>query len=448
MVDFKKIQSYYSQDYVKKSILDVTKDREVAGIYKDGRFGKRPDILQYPADIEQAVRDGVISFHGSVERWKHPMKLKSGMTKNQLDEIRKGWDVLIDVDVPDFEIAKIFVKQTIVAVTDHGVSNYGLKYTGGKSFHIIIPFESLPSKINMEPIRTQYPEAMEKIIEYIQWYTKEPLIDELISFGTPSEIAERVGKDFADIAGEDGIDPYKVVDMDIFGSRHLFRLPYAIHEKSLRISMPLKVRELDKFEKKDADIENAKKGANFISKPKINDAEGLVVEAFDWASKHKKRKIEFTSKPKKRRKKVKKILEDDFPPCVKDILNGISDGRKRSVFILINFLRNMGWKEEEIEKRLHKWNENNYPPLGRNYIRSQMRWHSNQNRNLLPPSCDNDNFYKSFDVCKPDEICKGNTGKITVKNPINYAFRKMKREGRIKSSKKSKSKKRRKKYYR
>jgi len=119
-----------------------------------------------------------------------------------------------------------------------------------------------------------------------------------------------------------------------------------------------------------------------------------------------------------------------FPPCVGAILNGLADGRKRSAFILMNFLRNMGWSSEEIDKTITDWNEKNYPPLRRNYLRSQMRWHLRQQRNLLPPNCSNANFYCSFGVCLPDKICKGGTDKITIKNPINYPFRKLKREQR------------------
>jgi DNA primase large subunit len=122
------------------------------------------------------------------------------------------------------------------------------------------------------------------------------------------------------------------------------------------------------------------------------------------------------------------VPEEHFPPCIKNhIFKGVTDGRKRSVFILVNFLRNMGWNVDQIEKRLVEWNEKNYPPLRTNYLRSQLRWHFRQDRNLLPPNCDNQNFYISMGVCDPDEICKGGTDKITIKNPANYPFRKMRK---------------------
>lgn len=437
VVNYKIVNEYYSRPDVQKFIIEAAKEREVVSVFKDGKFGKRPDILQYPADIEQAVREGTISFHGSVEHWQQPMKLDAGMTKQQLDGLRSGWDVFIDVDVPDFEIAKATVKHIIAALRDHGISSFSLKFTGGKSFHIGIPFESLPQKVDMKPTVLQYPEAMEKIIEYLKWYTTEPLREVLLSLATPTELAERVGKTIADITSEEGVEPFKIVSMDIFGSRHMFRLPYSLHERSLLVSLPIKIGQIDKFQKEDASPEKVRVVEKFlVTQREVRDAEALVVEAFDWAAKYMKEKPEALPEPKIKAK-LRKIPESQFPPCVHSICKGVADGRKRSVFILINFLRNMGWKPEEIEKRLVEWNERNYPPLRTNYIRTQFRWHLQQDRNLLPPNCDNENFYTSFGVCKPDAICMGNTQTITIKNPVNYAFRRMRREGKFSRDKRS-----------
>jgi hypothetical protein len=33
-------------------------------------------------------------------------------------------------------------------------------------------------------------------------------------------------------------------------------------------------------------------------------------------------------------------------------------------------------------------------------------------------------------VCQPDETCRGGTEKIIIKNPVNYAFRKMRKPAR------------------
>lgn len=426
MVDFQKIWNYYSRESILKALVETGKDREVVSVYSDGRFGKRPDVIQYPQDILQAVAEGTVAFHGSVERWQQPMKLDVGLNKPDLDKIRIGWDIFIDPDVDDFEIAKITVKQIIEALKDHGISSYSVKFSGGQGFHIGIPFEALPEKINLQPISIQYPDFLQKIIEYIKWYIKDQLREEIVALLSPTDISQKIGKSLAEISGDEGIEPFKIISMDVFGSRHLFRLPYSLHEKTMLVSLPIKRENIDKFEKEQALPEKVKVEEKFLA-PKIvlHDAEALVVEALDWSAKYKVEVREELPRPTVMRR-MRAIPEQYFPPCVQLIGKGLADGRKRSVFILINFLRNMGWDLEKLEKKMMEWNEKNYPALRANYLRTQLRWHLRQERNLLPPNCDNQQFYVSMGVCSPDNICKGGTDKITIKNPVNYPFRKMK----------------------
>jgi hypothetical protein len=431
-MSFQKVWNYYSREDVQQALLEVAKDREVVSVYKDGSFGKRPNVIVYPQDILQEVKQGAIAFHGSVERWKQPMKLTSGLLKEEMDKLRKGFDILIDIDVKDFELAKMATKQIIEALEDHGIKNYSCKFTGGKSFHIGVCYEALPKKINFKETFLLYPELPQKIIEYLKYYCKEKLRDKFLELGNPFDIAKRVGKNLDEIVDEDGINPWRVVEIDsmLISARHLFRLPYSLHEKSLLVSLPLDPKNLEEFQKEDAKPENIEVREKFLHmKRNIEDARDLVVEALDWAS--KQREIIEPIKPKRIiRRKLRKIPEDLFPPCINKILLGLPDGRKRSVFILINFLRNMGWKWEEIEKKLYEWNEKNIPPLRRNYIRTQLRWHIKQERNLLPPNCDNLIFYKNptMNVCSPDIICKDRTDEIAIKNPVVYPFKKLKRK--------------------
>ncbi len=432
MVDFQKIYNYYSRESVQKALLEVAANREVVSVFKDGSFGKRPDLIQYAGDVIQAIAEGTIAFHGSVERWNNPMKLDVGMTKQDLDSLRQGWDIIIDPDVPDFEIGKLATKQIIEALKDNGLKNYSLKYSGGKGFHIGICAESLPEKINMQPINMLYPDLQQTVIEYIKWYIRDMLKEGLTALDTPAKLSQKVGKPLKDITNQDGIDPFKIVSMDVFGSRHLFRLPYSLHEKSLLVSLPIKPEDLSKFEKEQALPEKVKVDEKFlIPKVALHDAEPLVVEALDWASKFKTEIKEELPKDRKFAK-VKFVQEQYFPPCISSILKGVADGKKRSVFILVNFLRNMGWDLEKVEKKLSEWNEKNYPPLRTNYLRTQLRWHFRQDRNLLSPNCDNQNFYISMNVCNPDNFCKGGSENITIKNPVNYPFRKLKRTDKLK----------------
>jgi len=439
-IDFQKVWNWYSRESVQRAIVEVAKNREVVCVYRDAKFGKRPDLIQYPQDILQAVAEGTVSFHGSVERWEQPMKLDVGLTKVDLDNLRTGWDIFIDPDVEDFEIAKIVTKQIVEFFKDHGLKNYSIKYTGGKGFHIGIPFEALPEKVNLQLTARQYPDILQKIVEYVKWYIADQLREDILVLDTPVNISQRVNKPIDKIVGKDGLDPFKVIAMDVFSSRHLFRLPYSLHEKSLLVSLPIKPDNIDKFEKEQASPEKVKVEEKFlIPKVDLHDAEVLVVEALDWATKHMVEVKEELPQLKKLIK-VREVPEQYFPPCVQAVLKGVADGRKRSVFVLINFLRNVGWDVEKLEKRMAEWNEKNYPPLRANYLRTQLRWHLRQSRNLLPPNCDNPNFYTDMRVCDPDEICTGGTGKIVLKNPVNYPFKKLgrrqKRLGKKKSGRK------------
>ena len=239
-------------------------------------------------------------------------------------------------------------------------------------------------------------------------------------------IAQRVGKKLSEITSPDGLDPFKVVSMDLFSHRHLFRLPYSLHEKSLLVSLPIDKKNLEGFEKTFALPEKVKVDEKFlIPRVKVKDAEGLVIEAMDWASRNKV-EIKERSPFKIKFAKTSPIPEEFFPPCIQKILTGISDGRKRGVFILINFLKNVGWETEKIEKRMIEWNEKNSPPLRSNYLRSQLGWHFRQNKNLLPPNCENKNFYSVMGI---DMECE-KLHQEGIKNPVNFAFRKMKQSKR------------------
>jgi DNA primase large subunit len=421
-INFQTVWNYYSRESITKAIAEVSKDREVVSVFRDGRFGKRPDVIQYPQDVLQAVANGTVAFHGSVERWQQPMKLDVGMSKPDLDKLRTGWDVLIDIDVDSFDIAKIAARRILDALKDHGVMSYMIKFTGGSSFHIAIPFESMPENINMVQTSQLYPELMQKVIEYLKWYIKDQLKEELLAF-SQQEISQKIGKPIEHFATQEGIDPFKIISMDVFGSRHLFRLPYSLHESSSLISLPIKPSNLEKFEKVLAQPEKVKVDEKFLAlRIHTKDAEALVVEASDWASKHMAEKE--VQLPRMQMKiKMRVFQEEYFPPCIKTILAGMKDGRKRSAFVLINFLRNMGWDSERIERRIIEWNEKNEPPLRTAYLRAQLRWHFRQDRNLLPPNCENENFYKVLGLY---DLCSHTVDHTRVKNPVNYPFRVLK----------------------
>ena len=94
----------------------------------------------------------------------------------------------------------------------------------------------------------------------------------------------------------------------------------------------------------------------------------------------------------------------------------MADGKKRSLFILINFFRSLGMEMEPLEEKLTEWNKLNKPALKKGYIDAQLIWHS-KHKPVLPPNFNND-VYKEIGVFQPDIISR------KVKNPVSYTIRK------------------------
>ena len=45
------------------------------------------------------------------------------------------------------------------------------------------------------------------------------------------------------------------------------------------------------------------------------------------------------------------------------MLEGMADGRKRALFVLVNFLSSCNYSNEEIEVLIKEWNQRNREPL-------------------------------------------------------------------------------------
>lgn len=418
------ILEYYSRKDVQQALLETGKNREVVGVYPSGNFDKRPNIIAYPDDILQLVKKGVVAFHGSLEHWSNPMSLSTEMTPLDLDKLRIGWDLIIDPDCPDFEISKLAVKVIIGALDDHGVKNYSIKFTGGKGFHIGISFDTLPKVVNQKSIESLYPEIPRAAIEYLKNYIKDQLRDEILNLDNTNGIAKRVERPVEEIVSQNVLDPLKIVSIDsaVVSSRHLFRLPYSLHEKTSLVSVPITIQELDKFSKEDASIGKVKVKLKFLTdRLKLKEATSLIIEALDFVARHRPEETKTVYRGPDR--KIKYFTKKYFPPCILKLLEGnLIDGKKRALFILITFLRNVGWDWDQIEKEIFEWNQRNVRQLRTNYIKSQLRWHRLQKKNILPPNCDHPNFYKALGVYEDGAFHK------TVKNPVNYPYKKLKRE--------------------
>ena len=231
-----------------------------------------------------------------------------------------------------------------------------------------------------------------------------------------SNIGLKNDNDFENL---DGFNPFFIVDIDtvLISSRHMFRAPYSIHEKSGLVSIPIDPDKIDEFKKEDARPENVKIAHPFLEREDVSKAETFVLQAFDETSGNEIEKMEReeTNKLMNRsidmntyeggiKKKGKfeipsqPVKADFFPPCILKIMSGIKeDGRKRALFILINFLKSCGWSVEDIKEfACKKWNEKNYEPLREGYILSQISWHKRQAKSILHPNCENKSYYQDL----------------------------------------------------
>ncbi len=485
--------SYYSRQDVRKAIFDFSQNREVVPRYFEG-FGKRPDALQYDSDILAFVKKGATSFHCSEEHWKDVLRLSTEMSEEELNELREGWDLLIDIDCKYLEYSKKAAKAIIQALEFHGVKSVGIKFSGSKGFHIIVPWRAFPKEIYGKETRKMFPEWPRLICQYLMEVARPILeremeeedlkftskLDKGIRCEKCKKIAQEICKlvfqcpickreEISELWGElkkrkcpdckidmvekdrkifykclecninsleepesfkSSIDIFKVLGVDVIlvSNRHLFRAPYSLHEKTSLASVVIDKNKIQDFQIQDANPLRVQI-KNFLPEAEKEEARELLLQAIDWGKSR-----ESVQKKKDRvygEVVIKDLTPNLFPPCITNILNGVKkDGRKRALFILMNFFKSLKLSEEEIKKKIEDWNKKNYKPLKEGYIRSQLNWHRKQKVVMLPPNCDK-LYYKDLSVCQPDSFCK------FIKNPINYSIKK---SFLIKRRKKSKSK--------
>src|SRR3989344_9127692 len=97
---------YYKRPEIQKAIVAAASQREVAVRFGES-FGKRPDVLQYEGEILELVKQGATSFHVSEELWQDPMQLNASLHRKQLDDLRVGWDLVLDIDCPQLEYSGV-----------------------------------------------------------------------------------------------------------------------------------------------------------------------------------------------------------------------------------------------------------------------------------------------------------------------------------------------------
>lgn len=499
---------YYSQPEVKKAIYQFSQDREVIPRYYEG-FGKRPDTFQYENDIIEQVRRGATSFHCSEELWSDPLEISIDMSKDQFNNLRIGWDLLLDIDSPYLEYSKIYTKLLVDALKFHGIENLGIKFSGSKGFHLIIPWKAFPQQIYNQLTKDMFPEWPRIICEYLDSIIKPKLTEKIFQQQSLKELAQRTGKSEEDLIIDECIScdrqatkrfqitwvcetcknienvvkydtkrtpkcpnddcrkPLKEVsrieilfckycnfssdknpemfvrarqkteilieaDLILVAPRHLFRMPYSLHEKTSLSSIVI-----DKDQIEDFQITDAKPFRSAIlpyyPNPKPEEARELLLQALDWHEQKEKQELAIQEKreqatsiipinPNKKKSDFKKIeipnpSNEIFPPQIKLLLEGVKqDGRKRALFILISFFKSLGVPDNDIEKRIFEWNEKNYQPIKKGYIISQLNWYR-KNPPRMPPNFNNP-IYRDLNVDKPDKLA------LQTKNPVSYAVKK------------------------
>jgi len=514
MLTLSQTLSYYKRKDVEKLILEHAKDKEI-GVRFNESFGKRPDILVYENDILESAKSGCTSLHCSEELWSNPLDLNANLRRNELDNLRIGWDLILDIDCPYWSFSKLTTYVFIKALKDHGIDCVTVKFSGGKGFHIAVPFEAFPEKVidintkKLVDVKTQFPEGPRKIAQYLLHYIAENLITvdkekNIVRFGKvdvkfekllsdtqktekdltitrcencKKKIVEKekdlfveyvcpsceyqmkdVDKKFVScpkckrimekysakkalcecgsnkVRSELELSSLIEVDTVLISSRHMYRMPYSLHEKTGLVSMPFDIKHVLKFEKIEADV-NKFKPYKFLDRDeaKPGEASSLFQKAFDYqpekATKYKDdmRKVFFKEKKEMTSQNIAldnaPIPEEFFPPCIKKISAGLEDGKKRGLLILINFLNSCNWEYEKIEEYVMKWNEKNKPDqLRETYIRGQLRYYKQQAANnkekMMPPNCDNKGYMVDTQFCNPDGLCK------SIKNPVQYAKKK------------------------
>ena len=412
--------SFYKQKFVQEAIVANAIDKEVAIKYGEAGFGKRPDLLKYPNDVLSLVQEGATSFHISEEHWSNVLQVHPELNRAELDKLRSGWDLILDIDSEFFEYSQIAADLIVKALQDHGITAITAKFSGNKGFHIAVPYEAFPKQVHNQNLKNLFPEGPRRIAFYLRDIIKQHLASRILEKEDINVIMKKAGKSFTELLEDKRFNPFALVGIDtiLLSSRHLYRSVYSFNEKSGLVSVPVALDTILAFSKDQAKPENIKPVCRFLDSNVVpGEARQLVIQAFDYTPKEEKPRedeIKAFIAPEQA------VPEQFFPPCIKLILAGMEDGKKRSLFILTNFLTSLGWDYDQIEALLHEWNKKNKQPLKEVLIKGHLRYHKQHRKRILPPNCQNVQYYTDLRVCMPDNLCR------MIKNPVHYALRKTK----------------------
>ncbi len=428
---------FYKRKDIQEAMIEHAENKEIGTRYSES-FGKRPDTLRYPKEIIELALKGVTSFHCSEELWENPLDLSSTSVKKDMDELRKGWDLVLDIDCKFIDYSKICADLIIKLLKHCEVKDYSCKFSGNKGFHIGVPFEAFPTQVGNIQTKLLFPEAAKKIAAYVKEKIKEDLGKRILAFEqgdfykikdkvelSAEEITQYEKNEFGDRVAKLNVDKFLEIDTVLIAPRHLYRMPYSLHEKSGLVSLPIDPDRVMEFEREMAHPDKILMPMFTFLNRNVSgpSATNLLRQSLDFQTstivqREEKERVKMQREKEAEEAITSPIREEFFPPCMKLLLNGVEDGKKRAVFCWSGFLGKIGWDKKEIEAFCLGWNrEKNTQgagPLRDNYISSQLRYFKPGEK--LPPNCNNEAYYKSIGVCKPDSLC------AHIKNPVNYTL--------------------------
>jgi DNA primase large subunit len=214
-------------------------------------------------------------------------------------------------------------------------------------------------------------------------------------------------------------------------------MPYSLHEKSGLVSLPIPAKDILNFDKNRAKPEHIVFDTPFLDRshalaeetlPLLQ--ESLSKELSDLGHIHADISEKIVAKKEIQLPEVA-IGEEFFPPCMQYISAPMEDGKKRALFVLMNFLRVSGWSVEAVTEYVTKWNDAHPEPLREQYIKGQLAQIKKGKKPMPPPNCSNKDYYVSLGFCKPDCFCK------RINNPAMYAKRKQDMQANKKPKKKA-----------
>lgn len=437
-LDEQKVLQYYARKEIRQAMLAASHKKEVVGSFGGQGYAKRPDIIQYDSDILDQVKHGVTSFHASEELWQNPLNIGTQQSKEELNNLRIGWDLLLDIDCPILEYSQITAHLVVQLLRERfAIGCVSVKFSGNHGFHIAIPFEAFPPIMNNTPIQRLFPQAARMIASFITQILEKKVSEDILKYVMNTQkcnqqqaiifISQQLEKKESDIVKNNTLDGFSVVGIDtiLITSRHLYRQVYSINEKSGLVSLPINPEKILQFSKSMAQLETAPL-SKFIfldrSIVKPNEAFELLDQAF-YCDAEKNRATTFLQMQQNLVKKQKaeffseqteKIPFEFFPQEITLLMGPLQDGKKRALFILQNFLRSCGYSPPEIDVILRDWNKKHPEPLRDAYVEGQMRYFLQQNKIMLPPNFDTDIYRQILGDAQVQKVYR-------LKNPVAVA---------------------------